>query len=91
MNEFVSEENMLEEWGGTDTWQYTWVPETSAHSEGEYNYNLLHNKSEAATRYAASNFISALDYCPPVHDTTTISNITTWILTSALVLINNIV
>ena len=53
--------------------------------------NLLHNKSEAATRYAASNFISALDYCPPVHDTTTISNITTWILTSALVLINNIV
>ena len=34
MNEYVNDENRLEEWGGTDTWQYSWVPE-SATTEGE--------------------------------------------------------
>jgi len=28
MGEYVSEDNRLEEWGGTDTWQYAWQPET---------------------------------------------------------------
>jgi len=27
MNEYVSDENRLEEWGGTDPWQYVWEPE----------------------------------------------------------------
>ena len=35
MNEYVSDENRLEEWGGTDPWQYVWEPE--AHGpEGEF-------------------------------------------------------
>ena len=32
MGEYVSEDNRLEEWGGTDTWTYTWEPETSANT-----------------------------------------------------------
>jgi len=28
MNEYVSDENRLEEWGGTDPWRYVWEPET---------------------------------------------------------------
>ena len=36
MGEYVSEDNRLEEWGGTDTWQYAWQPETQeAAFEGE--------------------------------------------------------
>ena len=27
MNEYVSDDQRLEEWGGTDTWQYVWEPE----------------------------------------------------------------
>ena len=27
MAEFVPEDQMLAEWGGTDAWQYAWVPE----------------------------------------------------------------
>ena len=27
MAEYVAEDQMLEEWGGTDGWQYAWVPE----------------------------------------------------------------
>ena len=29
MNEYVTDDNRLEEWGGTDTWQYSWIPENS--------------------------------------------------------------
>ena len=29
MSEYVSEDQMLEEWGGTDAWQYAWLPESS--------------------------------------------------------------
>ena len=39
MNEYVSDENRLEEWGGTDPWQYVWEPE--AHGpEGEFQLNF---------------------------------------------------
>ena len=29
MAEYVAEDQMLEDWGGTDAWQYAWVPESS--------------------------------------------------------------
>ena len=32
MNEYVAEDQMLEDWGGTDDWQYAWLPESG---EGE--------------------------------------------------------
>ena len=28
MNEYVAEDQMLEDWGGTDDWQYAWLPES---------------------------------------------------------------
>jgi len=33
MNEYVSDEQRLEEWGGTDTWQYVWQPEETQDSK----------------------------------------------------------
>ena len=36
MNEYVSDENRLEEWGGTDPWQYVWEPEAGQAPEGEF-------------------------------------------------------
>lgn len=35
MNEYVSDENRLEEWGGTDPWTYVWEPETCTEGESE--------------------------------------------------------
>ena len=29
MSEYVPEDQMLEDWGGTDPWQYSWLPENS--------------------------------------------------------------
>ena len=29
MAEYVAEDQMLEDWGGTDGWQYAWLPESS--------------------------------------------------------------
>ena len=29
MAEYVAEDQMLEDWGGTDSWQYAWLPDYS--------------------------------------------------------------
>ena len=34
MSEYVTEDQMLEDWGGSDGWQYSWLPENS---EGKQN------------------------------------------------------
>ena len=39
MNEYVNDENRLEEWGGSDPWQYVWEPEACQGPEGESEYH----------------------------------------------------
>ena len=34
MTDYVAEDNMLEDWGGSDTWQYVWQPEESGAGGG---------------------------------------------------------
>ena len=39
MNEYVNDENRLEEWGGSDPWQYVWEPEACLGPDGESEYH----------------------------------------------------
>jgi len=52
MSEYVDDENRLEAWGGLDTWEYKWEPESSALANG--------HKEEARKKtvtFAGSNLV----------------------------------
>ena len=45
MHEYVSDENRLEEWGGTDPWQYVWEPEGEQTHNKFFRRNLIRYRS----------------------------------------------
>jgi len=62
MNEYVNDENRLEEWGGTDTWQYSWVPEsaTTEDSKDEVKKKVTFAMSNSASAESVASIGSGV-------------------------------